>query len=71
MFKLEARVLIPSVRSMNYIIRRYNRQRLWFVLCFNPFSQVNELHLIGLCLRLCTVRMSFNPFSQVNELHMN
>ncbi len=68
MFKLEARVLIPSVRSMNYIIRRYNRQRLWFVLCFNPFSQVNELHYFyfgGVEDKL----YCFNPFSQVNELH--
>ena len=39
------------------------------LLCFNPFSQVNELHKPNYWKGGKEYGLGFNPFSQVNELH--
>ena len=51
---------------MNYINTMFET-----IISFNPFSQVNELHLQSKAVRFISNRAigCFNPFSQVNELH--
>ena len=62
-------VLIPSVRSMNYINEWEMDSEQALLSRFNPFSQVNELHSGTPAQSQPDLFRRFNPFSQVNELH--
>ena len=66
--KEKNRVLIPSVRSMNYILVFPRQGHGSFLVLIPSVRTMNYMREPLRCLR--NMRKSFNPFSQVNELHM-